>query len=154
MALFFFKVHFLAFSKVYFLFFCWSFPFIILSRAGVLESYCVNLFLCCHTLVSSSMVIVNFAGHNSLVLQMCSLKFCMISGQDILAFIVCGEKAGVILIVLPLYVTWPLSLTTFDIICLVPLVFLLRDGRNFFPGPIYLETCRLILYSWTSFSFG
>ena len=102
---FFFKLHFLAFSKAYFPSFCWSFPFIILSRPGVLESYCVNLFLCCHTLVSSSMVIVNFAGYNSLGWQLCPLKFCMTSDQDILASIVSGEKAGVILIVLPLYVT-------------------------------------------------
>ena len=34
---------------------------------------------------------------------------------DRLAFIVSGEKLGEILIGLPLYVTWPFSLTAFNI---------------------------------------
>jgi hypothetical protein len=36
----------------------------------------------------------------------CSLRVCMTPVQDPLAFIVSGEKYGVILIGLPLYVTW------------------------------------------------
>jgi hypothetical protein len=35
----------------------------------------------------------------------CSLKVCMTSAQDLLAFILCREKSGVIMIGLPLYVT-------------------------------------------------
>jgi hypothetical protein len=42
----------------------------------------------------------------------------MTSAQDFLAFIVSGEKSGVILIGLPLYVTWPFSLTAFNILSL------------------------------------
>jgi hypothetical protein len=36
---------------------------------------------------------------------LCSLRVCMTSVQNILAFIVSGEKSGIILICLPLYVT-------------------------------------------------
>ena len=42
----------------------------------------------------------------------------MRSAQDLLAFMVSGEKSGVILIGLPLYVTWPFSLTAFNILSL------------------------------------
>jgi hypothetical protein len=46
------------------------------------------------------------------------------SVQDLLAFIVSGEKSGVILMGLPLYVTWPFSLTAFNTFSLfVHLVF-------------------------------
>ena len=69
-------------------------------------------------LFSPSMVIVSFAVYSSLGWHLCSLKVCMRSSQDLLAFIVSGEKYGVILISLPLYVTWPLSLTAFNILYL------------------------------------
>jgi hypothetical protein len=36
---------------------------------------------------------------------LCSLRVCMTSVQDLLAFIVSVEKSGIILIGLPLYVT-------------------------------------------------
>ena len=42
----------------------------------------------------------------------------MRSSQDLLPFIVSGEKSGVILIGLPLYVTWPFSPTAFNILSL------------------------------------
>jgi hypothetical protein len=42
----------------------------------------------------------------------------MTSFQDHLAFILSGEKSGVILIGLPLYVTGPFSLTAFNILYL------------------------------------
>ena len=38
--------------------------------------------------------------------------------QDLLAFKVSGDKSGKILIGLPLYVTWPFSLTAFNILSL------------------------------------
>ena len=53
-------------------------------------------------LVSPSMVIESFAGYSILGWHLCSLRVCMISVQDLLAFIVSGEKSGVILIDLPL----------------------------------------------------
>ena len=42
----------------------------------------------------------------------------MTSVQDLLAFIVSGEKSGVILIGLHLYVTWDFSLSAFNIFSL------------------------------------
>jgi hypothetical protein len=69
------------------------------------ERYYVNLVMSWNTFVSPSMVIESFAGYNSLGWHLCSLSVCITSVQDLLAFIVYGEKAGVILIGLPLYVT-------------------------------------------------
>jgi hypothetical protein len=63
-----------------------------------MERYCVNL-------DSPSTVIESFAGYSSLGWHLCSLSVCMTSSQDFLAFIVSGEKSGVILIGLPLYIT-------------------------------------------------
>jgi hypothetical protein len=84
---------------------CWCFPSIILCRAGFLERYCVNLVLSWNVLVSPFMVIEGFAGYSSLGWHLCSLRVCMTATQDLLTFIVSGEKSGVTLIGLPLYVT-------------------------------------------------
>ena len=65
----------------------------------------MNLVLLWNTLVSPSMVIESLAGYRSLGWHLFSLSVCITSVQDLLAFIVSGEKAGVILICLPLYVT-------------------------------------------------
>ena len=70
-----------------------------------MERYCVNLVLPWNILVSPSMVIESFAGYSSLDLHLCSLRVCMTSALDLLAFIVSGEESAVILIGLPLYVT-------------------------------------------------
>jgi hypothetical protein len=51
------------------------------------------------------MVIESFAGYSSLAWHLCSLRVCMTSAQELLGFIVSGEKNGVILIGLPLYAT-------------------------------------------------
>jgi hypothetical protein len=87
---------------------------------------------------------------------LCSLRVCMRSAQDLLAFIVSTEKSGVILIVLCPYILlnlFPL-LILIPFLCLVHLVFwLLCDGRNLFSGPIYLELFRLIC-AWASLSLG
>ena len=58
------------------------------------------LVLSWNTLVSPSMVIESFAGYSNLGWHLCSLRV-----QDLLAFIVSGQKSGVILIGLSLYVT-------------------------------------------------
>ena len=63
------------------------------------------LVLLWNTLVSPSLVIECFAGYSSLGWHLCSLNVCITSFQDLLAFIVSGEKSGIILIGLPLYVT-------------------------------------------------
>jgi hypothetical protein len=54
---------------------------------------------------SLSMVIESFAGPSSLGWNLCSLRVCMTSAQDLLAFIVSGENSDVILKGLHLYVT-------------------------------------------------
>ena len=82
-----------------------EFSFYYPLKAGFVERYCVNLVLSWNTLVSPSMVIESIAGYSSLDWHLCSLRVCMTSPQDLLAFIVSGEKSGVILIGLPLYFT-------------------------------------------------
>jgi hypothetical protein len=69
------------------------------------ERYCINLVLSWNVLFSPSMVIESFARYSNLGWHLCSLRVCMTSAQDLLAFLVSGEKSGVILIGLPLYVT-------------------------------------------------
>jgi hypothetical protein len=49
---------------------------------------------------------------------LCCLRVCMTYAQDLLAFIVSGEKSGVILTGLSLYITWPFPLTAFNILSL------------------------------------
>jgi hypothetical protein len=51
------------------------------------------------------MVIESFAGYSSLGSNLCYLRVCITSVQDLLAFIVSGEKSGVNVIGVPLYVT-------------------------------------------------
>ena len=63
----------------------------------------MNLVLSWNTLVSPSMVIESLAGYSSLGWHLISLRVCMTSVQDLLAFIVSCEKSGVILIDMPLY---------------------------------------------------
>ena len=62
----------------------------------------MNLFLLWNILVSPSMVIESLAGYSSLGWHLCSLSVCKTSVQDLLAFIVSGEKSGIIIIGLPL----------------------------------------------------
>ena len=76
----------------------------------------MNLGLLWNTLVSPSMVIESLAGYSSLGWNLCSLSVSITSVQALLAFIVSGEKSGVILIGLPLYVTRPFPLTAFNIL--------------------------------------
>ena len=89
-----------------------------------MERYCVNLVLSWNILVSTSMVIESFVGYSSLGWHLCSLRVCMRSAQDLLAFIVSGEKSGVILIGC-LYLLLDLSplLLLIFFLCLVHLVF-------------------------------
>ena len=64
------------------------------------------------------MVIEGFAGYSSLGWHLCSLRVCVTSDQALLAFIVSVEKSGIILIGLPLCVTWPFFLVAFNILSL------------------------------------
>jgi hypothetical protein len=69
------------------------------------ERYYANLFLSWNPLFSPSIIIESVAGYSCLGWHLCSLRVSITSVQDLLAFIVSGEKSGVILIGLPLYVT-------------------------------------------------
>ena len=62
----------------------------------------MNFFLSWNILVSQSMVIEIWAVYSSLGWQLCSLRVCITSVQDLLAVIVSGEKSGVILLGLSL----------------------------------------------------
>ena len=65
----------------------------------------MNLVLSWNSLVSPSMAIESLDGYSSLGWHLCSLSVCITSEQALLAFIDSGEKSGVILIGLTLYVT-------------------------------------------------
>jgi hypothetical protein len=97
--------YFLAFSRVKFPSLCWHFLSVILCRDGFVEIYCVNLVLSWNILVSPSMLIESFAGYSSLGWHLCFLRVFMLSVQDLLTFMISGEKSAVVLIGLPLYVT-------------------------------------------------
>ena len=66
---------------------------------------CVNLVLSWNILFSPSMLIESFAGYSSLGWHLCSLRVFITSVQDLLTFMISGEKSAVVLIGLPLYVT-------------------------------------------------
>jgi hypothetical protein len=102
------------------------------------------------------MLIEGFAGYSSLGWHLCSFRACITSAQDLLAFIVSGEKSGVILIGLPLYVTQPFSLTAFNNLSLFCAfgVLIIMYQEEFFSGPVYLEFCKLLVCLWTSLSLG
>ena len=63
------------------------------------------------------MVFESFVGYSILGWLLYSLRVWMASAQDFMAFRVSVEKSGVIPMV-PLYVTWPFSLTDFNILSL------------------------------------
>jgi hypothetical protein len=113
------------------------------------ERYCLNLVLSWNTLVSPSMVIERLAGYSSLGWHLCFLSVCIISVQGLLAYIVSGEKFGVILIGLPLYVTCPFSLTAFNILSLFIAFFVLiiMCWEEFLFWFSLLEFCRLLVCS-------
>jgi hypothetical protein len=73
--------------------------------AEFVERYCINLFLSWNILVSPSMLVESFFEYSILGWHLCSLMVGVTSAQYLLTFIVSGEKSGVILIGLPLYVT-------------------------------------------------
>ena len=93
------------FTRVWFPSLLWSFPYIFLCRTVFVEMCCVNLVLSWNILVSPSIVVQSFARYSSLGWHVCSLRVCMTSAQDLLAFIVSGKIYGIILIGLPSYVT-------------------------------------------------
>ena len=98
------------------LFVCFIFVFVlrILCKTELVDRYCLNLVLSWNILFYPCMLIESFVGYNSLGWHLCSLRACMTSDQALLAFIVSVEKSGVILIGLPLYVTWPFFIAVYN----------------------------------------
>ena len=95
------------------IFFLWcSFPTCVgdflLEWSIILDCYryCINLDLFWNILVSPSMPIEWFAGYSILDWHLWSFRLYMTSIQDALAFSVSIEYSGIILIGVPLYVTW------------------------------------------------
>ena len=83
----------------------------------------------------SSMVIGHFAGYSSLGWHPWSLNVCITLDHDLLDFIVSNEKSGVILIGLPLYVTWSFSfaaLNIFSLFCMFSVLIIIWQGDFFF----------------------
>jgi hypothetical protein len=112
----------------------------------------VNLVLLWNTLVSPSMVIDSLSGYSSLGWHLCFFSVCITSVQDLLAFIVSGDKSGVILIGL-LYMLldhFPLLLLIFYLY----LFLIIMCWEEFFSGPVYLEFCRFYVCSLPSLSLG
>jgi hypothetical protein len=99
------------------------------------ERYCINLVLSWNTLVSLSIVIESFAGYSILGWHFCSLRFCLTSAQDVLAFIVSGEKSGEILIGLSLYFTF--LLTAFNIFFVLCFDYYVTGGISFLVQTIW-----------------
>ena len=62
------------------------------------------------------MVIESFAGYSSLGWHPWSLNVHIMLDQDLPAFIVSVEKSDIILIGLPLYVTWPFPFAALNIL--------------------------------------
>ena len=90
-------------------------------------------------LFSPSMVIGSFAGYSSLFWHPWSLNICKTSVQALLDFRISVEKSGVILIGLPLSVTWPFYLAMFNSLSLFCMVsVLIMWYRNFLSGSNYL----------------
>jgi hypothetical protein len=118
------------------------------------ERKCVNLVLSWNNLVSPSMAFESLAGYSSLSCHLCSLSVCITAVQDILAFIVSGEKSGVMLIGLLLYVSGPFSLTAFNILSLFRafVVLLIMCREKFLFWFSVFGFCRLPVCSWASLS--
>ena len=86
------------------------------------------------------MLIESFAGCSSLGCYPWSLSVCRTSVQDLLAFIVSMEKSGVILIVLPLYVTWPFSvvvLNNFSLFCMFNVLIIMLQMNFYFWSSLF-----------------
>ena len=92
---------------------CWSFPSRVFCRAGLVDRYCLSLVLSRIILVSPSMMIESFAAYSNMGWHLCSLRVCMTSFQSFPDVSV--EKSGVILIGLPLYVSWTFPPVAFNI---------------------------------------
>ena len=78
-----------------------------------------------------------------------SLNVYIMLDHALLAFIVSNEKAGVILISLPLYVTWPFSFAALKILSLLWMfsVLIIMCWGNFILDSVHLVFCKLLVFS-------
>jgi hypothetical protein len=101
-----------------------TFSIYYLCSAQLVERYCVNLILPWNILVSLFMAIGSLLGIVAWAGILCSLRVYMMSSQDLLDFIVSGEKSGVILVGLPfMLLDIFLLLLLMLFLCLVYLLF-------------------------------
>ena len=80
-------------------------------------------------------VIESFSGYSSLGRHLWSLNICIMLDHDLLAFIDSNVKSGVILIGLPLCVTWPFSFAALNILsllCVCSVLIVMWPGDFFF----------------------
>ena len=125
-----------------------DFPSNILCKAGLVVTYCLNLFLSWNILFSPLILSDSLAGYSSLDLYQWSLSFCSTSIQDLLTFMVSIEKSGVSLIGFPLYVTWPFSFAALNILslfCMFCVLIIIWRG-DFFIQSIQCSVCFLYLH--------
>lgn len=80
--------------------------------------YSLNLNLLWNNIFSPFKVIESCPGYSNLGWHLWSLRVCSTSVQDFLAFRGSIGKSGAILISLPLYVPWPFSLVSLNILSL------------------------------------
>ena len=88
------------------------------------------IFLMCSWFQSANTLLSIFG--YSLSWHPCSLNVYITLDQDLLAFIVSIENSSVILIGLPLYITWPFSFAALYILYFVCLLFWLLCGKGIF----------------------
>jgi hypothetical protein len=81
--------------------------------SGSVDRYSLNLTLSWNIFFPPPVVIKIFARYCSLGWHLCSLRVCSTSVHALLDFRVSIEKSGIILVGLPLNVTWPFPLQFF-----------------------------------------
>ena len=132
----------------------WRFPSSILCRDWLMER-CLNSVLLWNALLFTSMVIKIFLGYRSLRWHLWSLRVWKISNQALLTFRVSIEKWAVIIIGLPLYVTWSFSLAAFNIFLFCKFcILIIMCWEDIFSDSTYMEFCKLLVCLQGSLSLG
>ena len=110
--------------------------------AGFVEMYCENLALSLKLLFSPSKVIESFPGYNSQGLDPWTFNICRTFRLSNFQ-----EKSCLILIGMPLYITWPFSFATLNVLFLILYVksFDYSDVR----GLSSIQSICCLLYSCT-----
>ena len=129
---------------------CWNFPSHTLCKAELVARYWINLVLSWNILFCLSIVTESFARYRSLGWHPWSFSVYITFDQDLLAFTISIEKSGVILIGLPLYVTWLFSfaaLTIPSLFCMFSVLIIMWWG-DFFFDPVYWCSVSFLYFHW------